>query len=262
MNNCPPDITNISSTMSWFVVSCIILGLWKYDRCLLDKLERWAWKKSKSIAWSMFEVYSRYKDSNEMIKDGYHVDTVYLFEHRSPTDSRKFDVLSIFRAEIVKGTFTHKKSIDFVDFLELCAQSGSNFQYDPALEYELEVNYTFDRKQYKIFYSNDENSKIKFPVYSESEMANADDENSIISAQIIRENTDQGGIDIDDLILKFAGPKGNFYADTEFVVKKSWLNFSGIDGHSRILIMDLSGENYIFEQSDKYLKLSDEDSDE
>ena len=119
------------------------------------------------------------------------------------------------------------------------------------------MNYTFDRKQYKIFYSNEENNKIKFPVYSESEMANADINNTIISAQMVREDTDQGGIDIDDLILKFAGPKGNFYEDSEFVVKKSWLKFSGIEDNSRILIMDIEGNNYIFDDGDKYLTLKE-----
>ena len=136
-----------------------------------------------------------------------------------------------------------------------CSDSGSNFKYNSELEYELEVNYTFDRKQYKIFYSNAENNKIKFPVYSESEMTSADTDNSIISAQIVRENTDQGGIDIDELILKYAGPKGNFYDDTKYVVKKNWLNFSGIDDRSIIKIMDIEGTNYIFKEDDTYLTL-------
>jgi hypothetical protein len=144
----------------------------------------------------------------------------------------------------------------------LCSQSGSNFEYNSDFEYELEVNYTFDRKQYKIFYSSDENKQIKFPVYSESEMSKADIDNSIISAQIVREDTDQGGIDIDDVILKFAGPKGNFYDDSDFVVKKSWLKFSGIDDHSRIMIMNIEGDNFVFEEDDKYLSMNNNDSDD
>lgn len=257
MNNCIDSITT-TSNMSWFVVSVIILGLWKYDRCLLDKLERWAWKKTTTTLWSIFEMYSNYKDKNEMIKDGYHVDTVYMWEHKSSTNSNKYDVLTIFRREIVKETFTNKKSIEFDEFLRMCTEEGSNFKYDPNLEYELEVNYTFDRKQYKIFYSNNENDKIKFPIYSESEMANADMNNSIISAQIIRENDDQGGIEIDELMLKFAGPKGNFYDDSDFVVKKSWLKFSGIDDHSKVLIMDLEGNNFVFDNEDEFLTLNKE----
>lgn len=245
-----------SSNMSWFVVSAILVGLWKYDRCLLDKLERWVWKKGSSAAWFLLELYTKYKDKNEMIKDGYHVDTVYLFEHRSPLDSSKFDVLSVFRREIVKETFTNKKGIQFVDFLRLCSESGSNFKYDANLTYELEVNYTFDRKQYKIFYSNDKNNEIKFPVYSESEMAKADVDNSIISAEIVRDDIGKGGIDIGDVILKYAGPKGNFYDDSDFVVLKSWLKYSGIDEESKISIMDIEGNTFEFNDEDKYLTLN------
>lgn len=254
MNNEVCDL----NTMSWFVVSAIILGLWKYDRFLLDKFERWGWKKLTSVGWFALQIYSRYKDQNEMIKDGYHVDTVYLYEHRSPTDCVRFDVLSVFRKEINKGTFTHKKSIDTVEFIKICSDSAGNFKFNKDLDYELEVNYTFDRKQYKIIYATDKNNHIKFPVYSESEMAKADIDNGIISAQIIRDDPDKGGLDVDDVLLKFAGPKGNFYSDTDFVVKKSWLKFADVDEQSKIQIMDLEGNEYVFEGDDEYLSLKED----
>ncbi len=251
-NNIPPQ-----SNMSWFVVSLMILGLWKYDRCLLDKLERYLWTSTKSFGWSLFKLWAEYRDRNEMIKDGYHVDSVFLYEHHSATYSRKVDVLRIFRTAIVNETFTTKKSILMSEFLELCSDPESNFQVNPQLTYELEVNYTFDRKQYKIVYSTDENDKIRFPVYTEKEIAKSGNNNSVISASIIRRDGDQAGIEIDDEFMKYAGPLGDFYGGTEFKVKRSWLGFSGIEENAKIKIMDMNGNEMVVKSADKYLELKD-----
>lgn len=257
MNNYFENITPCvqNTEMSWFIISLLIVGLWKYDRCLLDKLQRYAFGTTKWLGWSLFRFYAHYKDKNEMIKDGYHVDSVFLFEHHSPTYSRKIDVLRVFRSEIVNETFTNKKSINMSKFLELCSDPASNFQYDVQYQYELEVNYTLDRRQYKIVYATDENENIRFPVYSESEIAKANVDNSIISASILRQDSDNQGIDIGDVILKYAGPMGNFYGDSEFVVKRSWLTFSGIDEKAMIKIMDIEGTEYVFKENDTYLVL-------
>lgn len=243
--------------MSWFAVTVIILALWKYDRCLLDKLQRWMWTKAGSVGWALFKLWAQRKHRNEMIKDGYHVDSVFLFEHHSQTYSRKLDVLRIFRSEIVKETFTNKKHIAIEDFLDLCSDPETNFQYNPELPYELEVNYTLDRKQYKIVYSTECNRNIRFPIYSESEIEKSSSETSIISASIVRQDSDLDGIDVGDVILKYAGPLGNFYDDTEFVVKKSWLQFSGIDAESKINIMDIEGDSYLFDNNCEYLTLKE-----
>lgn len=260
MNKCIKDITSITqneSQMSWFVVSLFIAGLWKYDRCLLDKFQRYVWGTTKWIGWSLFKSWVQYNDKNEMIKDGYHVDSVFLVEHHSPTYSRKLDVLRIFRSEIVNETITNKTSMDMSDFLNVCSDSGSNFQFHDKFQYDLEVNYTLDRRQYKIVYSTNENNKIRFPVYSESEIAQASVENSIISASIVRRDVpcENDGIDIGDVILKYAGPLGNFYDDSEYKVKRSWLAFSDIDEQAKIKIMDIEGSEYIFKEEDEYLTL-------
>lgn len=247
--NCVP-----SSCMSWYLVSAILVVLWKYDKCLLDKLQLWMWNSTKSSMWYILKLYSEYKDRNEMIKDGYHVDSVYLYEHHSSTYSRKLDVLRIFREQIVNETFTNKKSIDFDRFLALCSDPDSNFQVNKDLKYDLEVNYTLDRRQYKIVYSNDENSRIRFPVYSEKEVMDGV-QNSIISAMIVRNANDVDGIDIGDVLLKYAGPLGNFYNGTDFCVKKSWLSFAGIEDNVIIKMMDINGDEYIFRENDKYLSL-------
>ncbi len=255
MNNCVDNITSNTGTMSWFVVSVIILGLWKYDRCLLDKLQRYLWSTTKSMGWSVFKVYAEYKDRNEMIKDGYHVDSVFLFEKQSPSFSRKLDVLRVFRSLIVDEAFSNKKSLSVKEFLELCSDPETNFQYNSGFEYELEVNYTFDRRQYKIVYDTDVNLDIRFPVYSESEIVKSGVDNSIISASIVRRESDPNGIDIGDVILKYAGPLGNFYDDSEYVVKRKWLTFSGIDNKSKIKIMDIDGNEYVFKEDEDYLTL-------
>ena len=242
--------------MSWFLISLFVLGLWKYDRCLLDKFQKWLWVTMKSSAFQIFKLYSDYKDRNEMIKDGYHVDSVFLFEHHSPTYSKKIDVLRIFRDEIVKETFSHKRSLEFTQFLDLCSDPESNFQVNKSLHYELEVNYTLDRKQYKIVYSDEVNSSIRFPIYSESEIAkNTETTNCVISAYLVRESSQTSGIDVSDVILKFAGPLGNFYANTGFVVKRSWLALSGIEETAIIKLMDLDGSEYCIMDSDEFIAL-------
>lgn len=243
--------------MSWFLISLLIVGLWKYDRCLLDKFQKWMWITFKSGAFHMFKLYSDYKDRNEMLKDGYHVDSVFLFEHHSPTYSKKIDVLRIFRDEIVKETFSHKHSLEFSKFLDLCSDVASNFQVNKDLRYELEVNYTLDRKQYKIIYSDDINSFMRFPIYSESEIAkNTDTSNCIISATIVRDPMQSSGIDISDVILKFAGPLGNFYDGTGFVVKRCWLSLAGIDEHAIIKLMDIEGNEYCIKNDDEFIALT------
>ena len=257
MNNCLEGIATSDYGMSWFVVSCMILGLWKYDRFLLDKIQRYIFSTTKTVGWTLFKAWVEYKDKNEMIKDGYHVDSVYLIEHNSSTYARKLDVLRVFRCGIVDETFTNKKSIDIADFINLCSDPKSNFQYDSDLDYELEVNYTFDRRKYKIIYSTKDNSKIRFPVYSESEISQSNSGNSVISASIVRDDQDQEGIDISDMVLMYAGPLGNFYDDSEFIVKRDWLAFEGIDDQAKIKMMDLEFNEYLFTKESKYISLEE-----
>lgn len=257
--NCLEDIATSScgDGMSWFVVASLIIGLWKYDKFLLDKLQNYALSTTKSVGWNLFKTWAEYKDRNEMIKDGYHVDSVYLYEHNSPTYARKLDVLRVFRCAIVDEIFTHKKDISIGEFLELCSDPESNFQYDLKLDYDLQVNYTFDRRQYKLIFSTSENSKIRFPVYTESEIvgASAANGNSVISGSIVRHESDQEGIDISDIMLEYAGPLGNFYDDSDIVVKRDWLSFEGIDQKAKIKLMDIEFNEYVFGEKDKYISL-------
>ena len=249
-------ITPQSTPMSWFAVTCIVLTLWKYDRFLLDKLQRWMWTKAHNAGWALLKTYAYYKDKNEMIKDGYHVDSVFLYEHQSSTYYRKIDVLRIFRRAIVEEKFTYKKDIDIKTFLELCSDPESNFQYNPEYTYQLEVDYTFDKQQYKIIYSTDENNRIRFPIYSETCISKANTSNSIISANLMKDDSEIDGEDISDIISKYAGPLANLYADTDYVVKRDWVNlFSNIDPNCNIVIMDLYGNDFVFNHTDTYLSI-------
>ena len=58
------------------------------------------------------------------------------------------------------------------------------------------------------------------------------------------------------MILKYAGPLGDFYAGTEYVVKKCWLQFAGFESTSKINIMDIEGRCYLFDEKDEYLSMN------
>lgn len=203
-------------------------------------------------------MYTEMKNKNDMIKDGYHVDSVFIHEYQSSSYVRKLDVLRRFREEIVNETFSNKKSISVWDFLESCTEEGSNFSsINRNVYHEIEVNYTMDKKKYTIIYSTKENDFIKFPVYSEEEIRNKDISNGIISATRVFKEEDEEGLDITEDINRFAGPLENFYKGTGYVVKRKWLSYMNIEPNAIIKIMDMNANTYIFSQSNDTLDLED-----
>lgn len=122
----------------------LVLLLWAADKNLLTRL--WAFLASalNKLAWSALTLYSNWKSTNDMIKDGYHVDEAYLYEltgtkkktkvltqqtfHRyNNGNAREIDVLRIFRQHIQLQTFTHSKRISLPDFIGMCCEPNSNF---------------------------------------------------------------------------------------------------------------------------------------
>jgi|JI10StandDraft_1071094.scaffolds.fasta_scaffold92907_4 hypothetical protein len=57
----------------------IILLLWAADKNLLSRLWAFCSTTFNKAAWSAVTLYSNWKsNNNEMIRDGYHVDEVFL----------------------------------------------------------------------------------------------------------------------------------------------------------------------------------------
>lgn len=105
------------------------------------------------------------------------------------------------------------------------------------MRYELVVSYTFDHKHYKIVYGNSEEeigtgatTFIRFPIYTEQTIRNKDmKKNGAITAGMITANEDaDDGIDIYPQLRILAGPMENFYADTEFSIKRNHLYYTGL----------------------------------
>lgn len=201
-------------------------------------------------------MYTEMKNKNEMIKDGYHVNSVFIHEYQTPSYVRKLDVLRRFREEIVNETFTNTKSISIWEFLEMCTEEDSNFSSINRNNYhELEVNYTMDKKKYTMVYSTQKNNRIRFPIYSEDTVRNKDVSNGIISATLVFNEDDEEGKDITEQIAYFAGPLENFYQGTEYVVNRKWLSYVGIEADAIIKIMDMNANTLTFLKKDEVLSL-------
>lgn len=240
-------------------LSLCILLLWKADKYLLDRIQLYLWNTSKWLLWLIFYKWIQIKGRNEMIKNGYHVDSVFLIE-RHETYSRKIDVLRVFRSEIIKETFTNEKSIEVSEFIALCSDPSSNFQYDAQYEYDIEVNYTYDQREYKIIYSTYENKHIRFPIYTESAIINTSaTTGGLCSAYFTREKNQVLGernIDISDEMMKYAGPIGNFYVDTEYLIRREWLVSSElIDEDSTVVLLDDWCVSHTLDKTEKYVKI-------
>lgn len=242
---------------SCYVPVGAVLMLWYYDNLLLIKLQKWLGRKLRNGVWEGMKLYTLLTKKNEMKKDGYHVDSVYLYI-REPEKSiiRQYDMLRIFRDQIREEKLSKNNEMDIYDFIELCCDPNSNFKkVNRDQNYVLEVNYTFDYHQYKIFFDTNNNKTVRFPVYNESEIRNRDIMNAGITyAYVTNNKDDDDGIDITDQVKKFAGPMENFYDDCEYVVQKKWLvEQSVVPPNGYIKILDFKGDEHIFGPDDEIL---------
>jgi hypothetical protein len=235
----------------------MLLVLWHYDPLLLVKVEKWMGRKVKGGIWEAIKLYSQITKKNELKKDGYHVDSVFLYDKDTENHIiRQYDMLRIFRDLIREEKLGHGKEMGLLDFIELCCNPYSNFQQvNHNSEYVLEVNYTFDYNQYTIFYDTRENSTIQFPIYNESTIHNRDiSEGGIIDAMVTKTADEDSGIDITDEIKKLAGPMENFYDDAVIKVPKKWLvDQSIVPKNAFIKIIKFNGDEVVFGPQDEYL---------
>lgn len=220
-------------------IAALILSAWAYDRNMLIKLYAGCWSKINKAAWFSLKAYSSWKHSNEMIKDGYHVMKVFLWKHSSteggPGTERSsgIDVLRFFREEIANENITHIKGVDIHKFIERCfnqcVEEGIAFpKADPTAQYELQVNYVFDRQDYMIVYDSEDNVDVRFPVYTESTVHARDvSKDGLLSAMVTATADSDDGMDVYKEMMLLAGPMRNFYADSEFNVKKRHLHYTG-----------------------------------
>jgi len=238
-------------------LSAIILLLWTADKHLLSKIWALIASTGRKSAWYALGVYSNW--NNEMIRDGCHVDEVFLVESENDKEFRELDVLRFFRQQIVKQTITGKKTMALNDFITVCCDPNSNFtKLDPNSKYELVVKYTFDHRQYIIVYDSCDTSSIRFPVYSEREIRERDiKQTGVLSAAQLSASKDaDDGIDIYSELKMLAGPLENFYADTEFEIKRHHLNYAGlrfpVDG-MYIQMLDGWANSYVIEPEKKVI---------
>ncbi len=229
----------------------VVLVLWATDKHLLSKIWNMFSTTAKQVCWSALTVYSNWNHTNDMIKDGYHVDFVYLHEPIGDNQFREIDLLTNFRMHINQKTFTNKKTIGLLDFIQLCCSPNSNFSaVDISKKYELVVHYTFDHKRYIIVYTMEQ--PMRFPVYTEVEIRQKTLKNTgVITAGLLTaKEDDDDGIDIYQQLKMLAGPMENFYGDTEYSVKRHYLNYAGLKMNVEtgyIKMLDFWGSDFILQ---------------
>lgn len=245
--------------MWWTELALVVL--WAADKHLLSKIWSLFTSCSRQAAWAGLTWYADYKQNNDMSKDGYHVDFVYLYE---PTESgayNEIDLLAHFRQQINMKTFSNTRSIDVKDFIELCCAPNSNFNnFDPSVQYELVVKYTFDYKQYIIVFDTTDNNRIRFPPYPEREIRQRSLKNTgVITCGMVTAAADaDDGINVYEYLKKLAGPMENFYSDTEYTVKRHHLNYAGLKmdmDNTYIKMLDFWGTDFTITPQENVIRL-------
>lgn len=229
-----------------------------YDNLWLKKFLKFSEKNGKWAIWELMKLHARIQQNNEMVKDGYHVDSVFLYVHEREF-IKQYDMLRVFREKLVepseKPTIRIDSDVNFFDFVKMCCDPDTNFkEVDEDLFYLLEVNYTFDRKKYRIYYDSKRNTNIRFPVYSDKEIRERDIfEGGVNSALVTERDDDESGIDVTHELKMLAGPMQNFYDDTEYVTLKEWFMGDRFSSSHNIQIIDFIGEFHTISSDEKFL---------
>jgi hypothetical protein len=206
-------------------IASLIFMTW-YDNLWLMKFEQYAKRKGISLGWMFMKWYAR-REKNEMIKDGYHVDSAYLYVHE-PEFIKQYDMLRIFRDLIRDEIIKQDRDLNIWDFVEACCDPDTNFdKVNKDFYHILEVNYTFDHKKYKMIYDTSINLDIRFPIYTEKEIRDRDVSKAGVNLAYLThfdkaETNDPNAKDVTNDLKKVAGPMQNFYKDTDYVMKKEW----------------------------------------
>lgn len=236
-----------------YINPLIVLCVWYWNPTLLLKTEAFVRRTITNLAFSAIECYSdhkHYNNKNEMVKDGYHVNVVFL-EIDDGYRIRKFDVTSVFRSEILKGTFDDD-GLPLIDFVKKCSRPNNNIRYDVNSQIRLQIDYTFDRKSYVVTFDD----AIVFPIYLESELRQYLMRPTILSAVISKNEFDaDNGIYVTDELNKFAGPLGNFYDDKPNITVRKDDALPELPSNYCVILMDSKGKTHVFKPENEYLTL-------
>lgn len=238
-----------------------------YDNLWLKKFEKFVLKNGFWVYWQMARLQTKWHYADiraEMIKDGYHIDAVYLYVHG--TDFiKQYDMLRVFREKVVqpeeKPLIRIDSAVDVMDFVKSCCDPDTNFNcVDPTLTHVLEVNYTFDHKKYRVYYDNRHNTKIRFPIYSDQAIRDRDILAGGVNAGLISESENESdaenGIDVTKELKRLAGPMQNFYDDTEYIVKKDLFMGERYPKNSFIHLIDGKGDSYVIRPEESLLSFT------
>lgn len=256
-----------------------MLVLWAADRNLLAKVWYLVTGIVFKCVWTVAGWYAmrRARDSG-MIKDGYHVDEVYLrsytLEDPEVPDDSDVDVLRMFRDRIRQREIGADRGIPVLEFVSSCCRPNSNFvTCDLSKRWQVFVIYTFDQRQYLIAYDSarPEPTEIRFPPYPEDKLrASSRGLNEIVDAALVSSvSPGADGWDVTAVVQMAAGPMHDFYASTPHVVTREHLNFllqylervtprgcPNVSSCFYLRVFDAWGTIYTFAPSDRVLRVS------
>ncbi len=245
--------------VSYAIPTIVVIGVWWYDNLFLIKCQNFIKRIGFNIFWSTISHYTEWKETmgNEMIKDGYHIDMVLLYEEGiDKSTARGFDVTSVFRRDILKNRF---QKFLLAEFVNTCAELGSNIEeYSPKKKYLLEIQYTFDYNKYTMYFDNSFNKLITFPLYTEDELRKITSLNSkkILTASAHIEGNNTASIEVTKEISAASGPLGNFYEDKGIIVLKQWVLQKFGTLQYNLSIIDCKGKEHKFKSDENMIKLN------
>ena len=105
------------------------------------------------------------------------------------------------------------KKINFMNFFE-------KFDINQMLDtnFLIDIEYKFNNKNYKINIKKEKSLNFEFPVYDTVSIKNIKSLNQILYSCVKDNNNENYELDITEHLEYYAGPKKNFYNDTEYFI--------------------------------------------
>jgi len=185
-----------------------------------------------------YRNYDHNRDANGEIHKPYTLTKLKLISIKNP--SNIFE-LPIENQSFLKGTSDLRSGKLTIDCNKIFDSFKNNYEFDDQTL--LYIYFVYNQNEYILPYKFTQNAQIEFPIYVVEDI----DSCFMIeyeTASTKNRSSDDESDSLLTLINKFAGPKGNFYSDTQHIIKPEYL------------ICDRTLRSLLSFDDDDYLKLS------
>lgn len=130
------------------------------------------------------------------------------------------------------------------DIYDAVHQQYSDLNLDELPEARLDVQYEVLGEKYHIVYKQDVSPRIVYPPYTIDDLRDYLNSSRVLLPIM---HAERNNVDITDLVVQYAGPKGNFYIDNvDIVVRGEWISSNSSDKNCDITLMDGECKEYLF----------------